>query len=66
MAEKAFRKKLSSAKFIARVIDDGRVTIPEEIRKLLGIRTGDYVSCDVESILSPVDQTPLIQTHKRE
>jgi len=46
-------------KFIARVISDGRVTIPEEIRKLLGIRSGDYISCEIENIHSPTAQTPL-------
>jgi len=45
-------------KFIARVISDGRVTIPEEIRKLLGIRGGDFVSCEVESIESHVAPNP--------
>jgi len=52
-------------KFIARVISDGRVTIPEEIRKLLGIRSGDFVSCEVESIESHVAPNPDPQTGSR-
>jgi len=45
-------------KFIARVVSDGRVTIPEQIRKLLGLKEGDFVSCDIETVNSPSSQPP--------
>jgi AbrB family looped-hinge helix DNA binding protein len=31
----------------ARVISDGRVTIPEDVREELGVSEGDYVFVDV-------------------
>jgi len=34
----------------ARVIDDGRVTIPVDIRRELGLQEGDYVVLDVEPL----------------
>jgi len=43
-------------KFIGRIISDGRVTIPEKIRELLGLKNGDYVSCEVEGVRSPVNK----------
>jgi len=45
-------------KFIARVVSDGRVTIPEQIRKLLGLKEGDFVSCDIETVNTPSSQPP--------
>ncbi|MDL0136383.1 AbrB/MazE/SpoVT family DNA-binding domain-containing protein [Halobacterium salinarum] len=32
------------------MIDDGRVTIPAEVRRELGIEKGDYVVIDVEPL----------------
>jgi len=48
-------------KFIARIVSDGRVTIPEQIRKLLGLKEGDFVSCDIETVNSPSSQPPFNQ-----
>jgi len=36
--------------FVAKVIKFGRVTIPQEIRELLGIREGDMVTMEVKKI----------------
>ena len=33
-----------------RVIDDGRVTIPADLRQELGIEKGDYVMIDVQPL----------------
>ena len=33
-----------------RVINDGRVTIPAEVRRELGIEEGDYVLIDVKPL----------------
>jgi len=37
-------------RFVARVISGGRVTIPETIRELLGVKDGDLVEVQIESI----------------
>jgi len=34
----------------ARVIDDGRVTIPADVRREIGIEKGDYVMIDVQPL----------------
>jgi AbrB family looped-hinge helix DNA binding protein len=34
--------------FIGQIIADGRVTIPDKIRELLGLKEGDYVQITVE------------------
>jgi len=48
-------------KFIARIVSDGRITIPEQIRKLLGLKEGDFVSCDLDTVSGPSAQPPLNQ-----
>ncbi|MCZ6648438.1 MAG: hypothetical protein O7B30_04265 [Thaumarchaeota archaeon] len=37
----------NSATFLARVISDGRITIPNEVRSLLGIEDDIFLSCTV-------------------
>jgi len=37
-------------RFIAKVIQLGRITIPIEIRKLLGIREGDFVELEIKNV----------------
>jgi len=37
-----------SETFVARVIADGRITIPENIREVLAIKEGDLVRATVE------------------
>ena len=39
----AEKKKLKNQTFISKVIADGRVTIPKEMRKQKGIDEGDFV-----------------------
>ena len=39
---------MKSEAFIATVIADGRVTIPEPVRKVLGLNEGDLVKVTVE------------------
>jgi len=36
--------------FFAEVIAGGRITIPEEIRKIFGIKDGDHVMCRVRLV----------------
>ena len=45
-----FDKKVITMEFVAKVIKFGRVTIPQEIRELLGIREGDMVTMEVKKI----------------
>ena len=40
--------QVKSEAFIAQVIADGRVTIPETVRKFLGLNEGDLVKVTVE------------------
>ncbi len=37
--------------FLARVISGGRVTIPEELRELLGIREGDMIELQILKLI---------------
>ena len=39
---------MKQAKAPTRLIDDGRVTIPVDIRRELGIEEGDYVVIEIE------------------
>ena len=36
--------------FFAEVIAGGRITIPEEIRKIFGVKDGDHVMCRVRLV----------------
>lgn len=38
------------AEFIRRVYEDGKITIPKDIRDLNGINAGDYVRVEVEVV----------------
>jgi AbrB family looped-hinge helix DNA binding protein len=40
-----------------RMIGDGRVTIPSEIREVEGIKEGDYIKITVEKIKDPGRRT---------
>jgi len=37
--------------FMARVVADGRVTVPKHIREFLGIEVGDYVRVAVTQVI---------------
>lgn len=45
-----------SESFVAQVIADGRVTIPLPLRKLLGIKDGDFVKIQVEGKTKPIKE----------
>ena len=37
--------------FVARVFQDGKVTVPKRLRELLGIEDGDYVRLNVVEVI---------------
>ena len=37
--------------FVARVFQDGKVTVPKRLRELLGIEDGDYVRLSVVEVI---------------
>lgn len=39
--------------FIRRVYEDGKITIPKELRKLWGVREGDYVRLRLVGTVPP-------------
>jgi len=41
---------MQKMEFITKVMSQGRLTIPNEIRKVLGIKTGNYVHVTVEKL----------------
>ncbi len=41
--------------FFAEVIAGGRITIPEEIRKIFGVKDGDHVMCRVRLVRKAED-----------
>jgi len=43
-----------SESFVAQVIADGRITIPLTLRKLLGIKEGDFVKVQLEGKAEPI------------
>lgn len=43
------------ASFRAKVVGDGKVTIPDEVRETEDIDIGDYVDVDIEKIEKEVD-----------
>lgn len=48
--------------FVAKVIADGKVTIPLRVRDLLGIRDGDYVRV---SLVEVIKKTEKAETRRR-
>jgi len=40
-----------------RMIADGRITIPREIREVEGIKQGDFIKITVEKVQKPANQT---------
>jgi len=36
--------------FVAQIIADGRVTIPDSVRQLLGLKEGDFVRIKLEKV----------------
>ena len=49
----------NSATFLARVISDGRITIPNEVRSLLGIEDDIFLNCTValpESVSKTIEE----------
>ena len=50
----------SNASFRVKLISGGRVTVPTAIRKLLGVRDGDYIVCSVEAAES--EELPPLKT----
>lgn len=38
-------------RFVARVLQDGKVTIPKRLRELLGVEEGDYVRLDLVEVI---------------
>lgn len=38
-------------RFVARVLQDGKVTIPKRLRELLGVKDGDYVRLDLVEVI---------------
>jgi len=50
----------SNASFRVKLISGGRVTVPTAIRKLLGVRDGDYIVCSVQAAES--EELPPLKT----
>jgi bifunctional DNA-binding transcriptional regulator/antitoxin component of YhaV-PrlF toxin-antitoxin module len=42
--------------FVARVIADGKVTVPHRVRDVLGIEIGDYVRVTVTEVIKRQEQ----------
>jgi len=42
-------------RFVALVLSGGKVTIPATVRKLLGVREGDYVRLEVVEVIRVED-----------
>jgi len=38
-------------RFVARVLQGGKVTIPKRLRELLGVEEGDYVRLDLVEVI---------------
>jgi len=51
--------------FKAKIIGQGRITIPEEARSGLGVHDGDWIAVEV-SALSQAEQAKLEEYYKRE
>lgn len=41
--------------FVRRIYEDGKVTIPKELRELRGIKCGDYVKLSIVDVIPPTE-----------
>ena len=46
--------------FVRRIYEDGKVTIPKELRELHGIKTGYYVKLSLVEVIPSQVETPVI------
>jgi len=45
--------------FVARVIADGRVTVPQRVRDVLGVKKGDYLRVSIIEVIKKPEQKKL-------
>ena len=43
--------RIGKTKFLAEVIAAGRITIPKTVRKILGIKEGDFVKVEIIEVI---------------
>jgi len=44
------KKEDPAITFPARIISDGRITVPEEVRSILALDSGDIVNCTLKKL----------------
>jgi AbrB family looped-hinge helix DNA binding protein len=54
------------AKFTRYVRKDGRITVPNEVMKALGLKEGDIVEFTVRKIKHPIEEDPMKGRRRRD